>query len=105
MGILHDLLDKIHHAHDNALQLADPARAKTEAHHGFFQMTADLVHSLEARIEAVEHALFGSPEPAQAAAPAPAPAPVEVPAAAVSAVPTPEAPAVVPAPEATPPAA
>ena len=62
MGILHDMLDKIHAAHDQALQLADPKQAAASAHRGFFEATADLVHSLEARIVEIEHALFGTKE-------------------------------------------
>lgn len=62
MGILHEMLAKIHLAHDNALALADPQRVKTEAHHGFFAEVADLVHALEARVESIEHALFGAQE-------------------------------------------
>lgn len=78
MGILHDMLDKIHAAHDQALQLADPKQAAASAHRGFFEATADLVHSLEARIVEIEHALFGAPaEPEAAPAATSAPIPAE----------------------------
>lgn len=66
MGILHEMLAKIHLAHDNALAMADPEAVKTQAHHGFFAEVADLVHALEARVLVIEHSLFG-PEKAQAA--------------------------------------
>jgi hypothetical protein len=101
MGILHDLLKDIHLVHDNALALADPAKATTAAHHGFFGATADLVHGLESRVLAIENALFGE----QTSAPAtpvteptpPAPAPSTEPSSTepVAAAP---APAVEPAP-------
>jgi hypothetical protein len=67
MGILHEMLAKIHLAHDNALAMADPEAVKTQAHHGFFAEVADLVHSLEARVLVIEHSLFGEPEQAQPA--------------------------------------
>lgn len=72
MGILHDMLAKIHLASDNALQLADPKAAQTEANHGFLAEVADMVHGLESRIVALETSLFGTK---QAETPAEAPAP------------------------------
>jgi hypothetical protein len=62
MGILHEMLAKIHLAHDNALAMADPEAVKTQAHHGFFAEVANLVHALEARVMVIEHSLFGEPE-------------------------------------------
>lgn len=67
MGILHEMLAKIHLAHDNALAMADPEAVKTQAHHGFFAEVADLVHALEQRVLVIEHSLFGEPEKAQPA--------------------------------------
>lgn len=59
MGILHDLLAKLHLVRENAQQLADPEAAEAKAHSSFLSEAADVIHGLEARVKALEESLFG----------------------------------------------